>query len=206
MKRILILPVLGIAVLFLATAAIAKPGHGHGHPHGKTWHKTFMVTTADHGCGFRVWATDQVKRTFTVRQNANGSYTVTRHDTGSFTTTGPLSPSADPCPGVIRKGKHGTVLLPGATGKFHGYITGTVTGGTFNPNGTCAADCGNTAFIAGFFTAGSQFTCNNGYAGCRFDFEYTAPRHHHQHLLYHHWADRGLDGVNEVFVGDIANS
>jgi hypothetical protein len=205
MKRWLIISVLAVGSLAFATAALSTPGHGHGHHQG-TWHKTFTVTTADHGCSFRVWATDQIKRTFTVRQNHDGSYTVTRHDKGTFTTTGPSSPSADPCPGVIRKGKHGTLLAPGAVGKMHGFITGVVTGGTFNPNGTCAAECGNVAFIAGFFTPGSQFTCNNGYAGCRFEFEYTAQRHHHQHLRYHHWVDRGLNGVDETFVGDIASS
>lgn len=201
MKRWLFMSVLGIASLVLAAAAAGTPGKGH-----PTWHKTFTVTTADHGCAFRVWATDHVKRTFTVRQNGDSSYTVTRHDKGTFTTTGPLSPSADPCPGVIRKGKHGTALLPGVVGKMHGYVTGTVTGGTFNPNGTCAAECGNAAFIAGFFTTGSQFTCNNGYAGCKFNFEYTAQRHHQQHLRYHHWVDRGLNGVDETFIGDIATS
>src|SRR5437773_1639165 len=135
MKRWLIVPVLGLASLALATAAMSTPGHGHKN-HGKpTWHRTFTVTTADHGCGGRVWATDHVKRTFTVRQHHDGSYTVTRHDKGTFTTTGPLSPSADPCVGVIRKGKHGTLLAPGAVGKMRGFITGKVTGGTFNPNG-----------------------------------------------------------------------
>jgi hypothetical protein len=206
MKRWLIVPVLGFASLALAAAAMSKPGHGHngkGHP---VFHQTFTVTTSDHGCSFRVWAVDQVRRTFTVRQKHDGSYTVKRKDKGTFTTTGPLSPSADPCPGVIRKGKHGTVLQAGVTGKMHGFITGTVTGGTFNPNGTCAPECTNTEFIAGFFTAGSQFTCNNGYAGCRFEFKYKAKKHHQQHLRYHHWVDRGLNGVDETFIGDIATS
>ncbi len=205
MKRWLIGTVLGLATLALAAAAAGTPGHGHGHGHG-TFHKTFTVTTADHGCSFRVWATDQVRRTFTVRRNEDGSYTVSRHDRGTFTTTGPLSPSADPCPNVIRRGKHGTTLQAGVVGRMHGYIVGTVTGGTFNPSGTCAAECTNTAFIAGFFTAGSQFTCNNGYAGCRFNFAHTAQRQHNQELRYHHWVDRGLNGVNETFIGDIASS
>ncbi|MDX6449631.1 MAG: hypothetical protein QOD08_2094, partial [Gaiellaceae bacterium] len=154
----------------------------------------------------RVWANDKVHRTFTVKKNGNGSYTVRRTDKGVFTTVGGQSPSADPCPGVIRKGKHGQLVTPGITGKMHGYIAGTVTGGTFNPNGTCAAPCGNAAFLAGFFTAGSQFTCVNGYAGCRFSFEYTAQKSKKQSLLYHHWVDRGTDGVHEIFIGDIATS
>src|SRR5207247_2046290 len=111
MKRWLIISVLALASLGLAAVASGTPGHGHGHG---TWHRTFTVTTADHGCSFRVWATDHLKRTFTVRQNHNGSYRVTR--------------------------------------------------------------------------------------------QYTAQRHHHQHLRRHHWVDRGLNGVNETFIGDIATS
>ncbi len=145
MKRWLIATVLGLASLALAAAAAGTPGHGHGDGHG-TFHKTFTVTTADHGCAFLVWATDHVRRTFTVRQHEGGSYTVSRHDRGTFTTTGPSSPSADPCPDVIRRGKHGTTLLPGVVGRMHGYIVGTLSGGTFNPNGTCAAECGKRCF------------------------------------------------------------
>jgi hypothetical protein len=141
-----------------------------------------------------------------VKRNENGSYTVRRMDRGTFTTLGPQSPSADPCAGVTRRGKHGTLLRAGVTGKMHGYIVGTVTGGTFNPNGTCAAECTNSQFLAGFFTAGAQFTCVNGYAGCKFSFEYAVPGQERQGLLYHHWVDRETDGVNEIFVGDIASS
>jgi hypothetical protein len=206
MKRKLIVLVLGLASLAFAAVAASDPGHGKGHHANGTWQKTFIVDTADHGCSFRVWAMDHVTRTFSVRQNENASYTVRRMDRGTFTTIGPMSPSADPCPGVIRRGSHGSLLAAGVKGKFHGYIVGTVSGGTFNPNGTCAAECTNVAFIAGFFTAGSHFTCNEGYAGCRFDFEYTAQRQQKQHLRNHHWADRGLDGVNEIFIGDIATS
>jgi len=35
---------------------------------------------------------------------------------------------------------------------------------------------------------------------------YTAEGQHGQKLKYHHWADRGLDGVHEIFIGDIATS
>jgi len=49
MKRWLFVSVLGIASLVLAAAATGTPGHEH-----PTWHKTFTVTTADHGCAFRV--------------------------------------------------------------------------------------------------------------------------------------------------------
>jgi len=211
MKRWFILPVLLASALALAAVGAADPGDGKGKGGGHAFSAkggkiTLQVTTADHGCSFRQWATDKLSRTYKVRKNENGSYTVRREDKGVFTTLAGPSPSADPCPAVIRKGKHGTTLLAGMTGKMHGYLHGTVTGGTFNPTGTCTAECTNKDFIAGFFTAGSTFTCSQGYAGCRFSFEYTAQKQHTQKLKFHHWVDRGTNGVNETFIGDIATS
>jgi hypothetical protein len=211
MRRFIIVSVLAAAALALAAAGAADPGDGHGKGKAHSFTAkggkiTMQVVTTDHGCSFRPWGTDRIKRTYKVRKNENGSYTVRREDKGRFTTLAGLSPSADPCPGVTRKGKHGTTLLAGMTGKMHGYIQGTVTGGTFNPTGTCTAECTNADFVAGFFTAGSTFTCSQGYAGCRFNFSYTAQRQKTQKLKYHHWVDRGLNGVSETFIGDIANS
>jgi hypothetical protein len=210
MKRFVMLPVLVVAALALAAVGLADPGDkGKGKGKkltGNGGQLQFSVVTEDHGCSFRVWAIDTIQRKFKVRRNEDGSYTVRREDKGTFRTTGPQSPSADPCPGVIRRGKHGQLLRAGVTGKLHGYIQGTVTGGTFNPNGSCTSPCGNAAFIAGFFSAGARFTCNEGYAGCRFNFTYTAQQSNSQGLLYHHWVDRGTNGVNEIFIGDIATS
>jgi hypothetical protein len=206
MKRFLVLPVLLLGALSLAAFAVANPGHAKNKPTSKGGKLTFTVTTTDNGCDSRPWATDTLKRTYKVHQRQDGSYTVRREDRGRFVTLAGQSPSADPCPGVVRHGKHGSTVLAGMKGKLHGYIQGTVTGGTFNPNGTCTATCSNADFIAGFFTTGSTFTCNQGYAGCRFNFSYTAQRHKKQGLKYHHWVDRGLDGVHEIFIGDIANA
>jgi len=211
MKRWFILPVLVASALALAAVGAADPGDGKGKGGGHVFSAkggkiTLQVTTTDHGCSFRPWATDKLSRTYKVRKNENGSYTVRREDKGRFTTLAGSSPSADPCPAVIRKGKHGTTLLAGMIGKMHGYLQGTVTGGTFNPSGTCTAECTSADFIAGFFTAGSTFTCSKGYAGCRFSFEYTAQKQHSQKLRFHHWVDRGTNGVSETLIGDIANS
>jgi hypothetical protein len=207
MKRWLILPVLIVGALALAAIGVANPGNDHkGKPNAKGGKFVFFVTTTDHGCQFRPWATDTIRRVYKVRQRQDGSYVVRREDRGRFVTLAGKSPSADPCPGVIRRGKHGQTLLVGMRGKMHGYLQGTVTGGTFNPNGTCTAECTSGDFIAGFFTAGSTFTCSQGYAGCRFNFSYTAQRHKRQGLRYHHWVDHGTNGVNEIFIGDIANS
>ena len=211
MRRWFILPALLVTALVLVAVAAADPGDGKskgkGHDFSAKGGKvTLQVTTTDHGCNFRPWATDKLSRTFKVRKNEDGSYTVRREDKGTFTTLAGPSPAADPCAGVTRKGKHGTALLAGVTGKMHGYLQGTVTGGTFNPSGTCTAECTSSDFIAGFFTAGSKFTCSQGYAGCRFSFEYTAQKQNSQKLKYHHWVDRGTNGVTEIFIGDIASS
>lgn len=210
MRRFAILPVLVVGALALAAAGLADPGHGKGKDngrHGKSGKGKLSLTvvTADHGtCAQNPWATNTLERTYKVKQNRDGSYRVTRKDKGTFVTTGPVSPGA-----CETGSQHGHVLAAGYTGKVHGYLTGTVTGGTFNPNATCTAECGAGDFVAAFFTPGSQFTCNNGYAGCRFAYEYTAQRHHTQPgapLAYHHWEDKGTDGATEVFKGDIANS
>jgi hypothetical protein len=206
-KRLFAIPVLVAGALALAAFAFASPGHVNKHkPNAKGGKLTFMVTTTDHGCGFQAWATDTLKRTYKVHLREDGSYTVRREDKGRFVTLAGPSPSADPCPGVVRRGKHGTTVLAGMRGKLHGYLQGTVTGGTFNPNGSCTATCSADDFIAGFFTSGASFTCSQGYAGCRFNFSYTAQRQQKQGLLYHHWVDRGLDGVHEIFIGDMANA
>ena len=142
MNRLFAIPVLVAGALALAAFAFAGPGHGNKHkPNAKGGKLTFMVTTTDHGCGFRAWATDTLKRTYKVHLREDGSYTVRREDKGRFVTLAGPSPSADPCPGVVRRGKHGTTVLAGMTGKVHGYLQGTVTGGTFNPNGSCTATC-----------------------------------------------------------------
>ncbi len=207
MKRWLVLPVLIVGALSLAAIGLATPGNGHkGKPNAKGGKFVFHVTTTDHGCDFRPWATDTLRRVYKVWKREDGSYVVRREDRGRFVTLAGPSPSADPCPGVIRRGKHGSTLLAGMKGKMHGYLRGVVTGGTFIPTGTCTAECTSSDFIAGFFTAGSKFTCSEGYAGCRFNFSYTAQRHKRQGLKRHHWVDRGIDGVHEIFIGDIANS
>jgi len=188
MKRWLILPVLVVGALALTAIGLADPGHGHKNkPNAKGGKLVFHVT-------------------YKVRRNHDGSYTVRREDKGRFVTLAGQSPSADPCPGVIRRGKHGETLEAGKTGGLHGYLQGKVTGGTFNPSATCTAECSSSDFVSAFFGSTAQFTCNNGYAGCRFSFEYTAQRHHKQGLRYHHWVDRGTDGVHEIFIGDIATT
>ena len=93
-------------------------------------------------------------------------------------------------------------------GRFHGYLRGTVTGGTFNPNATCPADCGFTdVWIATFFGPSATFSCFSDSAACKFDFHYQRARH--QGLKFHHWYDLGKGAgtfLKERFHGDIANA
>jgi hypothetical protein len=206
MKKRWILPGLLVAAFALAATGLADPGHGKGkgQGHGKNHNKfgPYDVVTDDNGTCGNAWAVDTEKRTFTVKRNRDGSYRVTRNDRGTFLT------NAGPSPGACEtKGKHGATVLAGIKGKFHGYLRGTVTGGTFNPNATCPADCGFTdVWIATFFGPSATFSCFGNSADCKFDFQYTAK---HQGLKFHHWYDKGKGAgtmLNERFHGDIANA
>ncbi|TMM05369.1 MAG: hypothetical protein E6G02_07630, partial [Actinobacteria bacterium] len=83
MKRLLALPILTAGALALAALAFAQPGSTNKHaPTAKGGKLTFSVTTTDHGCDFRPWATDTLKRTYKVHLREDGSYTVRREDKG----------------------------------------------------------------------------------------------------------------------------
>ena len=206
MKKRWILPALLLAALALAATGLADPGHGHGNGHGK--HGKFgpyNVVTDDHGsCGqAHAWAVDTEKRTFSVHKNSDGSYTLLRTDRGTFLT------NAGESPGACETTKHhGHSLVAGVKGRFHGYLRGKVTGGTFNPNATCPADCGFTAvWIDTFFGTGANFSCDVSSKACKFDFEYSALKH--QSLKFRHWYDKGSGAgtfLKERFRGDIANA
>ncbi len=122
-------------------------------------------------CG-QPWATNTFDRFFTVQDNSNGTFTVTQEfKKGSFITTGPTSPGA-----CETTSQHGSTVNAGVTGTLHGYLKGTVSGGTYTPNGCDAnpSQCTTTAgFIAAVFPGGS-YTCLVGGGACRFSFEYAA--------------------------------
>ena len=198
MRRIVIPLVLFAGVLALATGGFADPG---GKGKAKGGHSRFAATIVvpDNGTCNNPWATDTSHRTWTIKSNKDGTFSVTRKDKGTFLTNAGQSPSA-----CSKTARHGHLVKAGVKGKFRGYLTGTVSGGTFNKNAVCNAACiGDTkAFIAAFFPGGT-FTCSLGYAGCKFNFEYSSPD---KSLLFHHWQDKGTNGVTEQFTGDIANS
>jgi hypothetical protein len=204
MKKRLIVPGLLLAALAFAATGLADPGHGHGNGHGK--HGKFGpydVVTDDHGSCSNAWAVDTEKRTFTVHKNHDGSYTLLRRDRGTFLT------NAGQSPGACETTKHhGATVVAGVKGRFHGYLRGKVTGGTFDPNATCTTDCGFTdVWIAAFFGPSATFSCLDNSKSCRFDFEYSALKH--QSLKFRHWYDKGTGAgtfLKEHFRGDIANA
>jgi hypothetical protein len=221
MKKRWIVPGLLVAAFALAATGFADPGHGkgkgqgHGKDHakgqsqgkGKAKGKTskfgpYDVVTDDHGSCGNTWAVDTAKRTFKVRQNKDGSFTLTRTDRGTFVTSAGQSPGA-----CETKGKHGSTVNAGVNGRFHGYLRGVVTGGTFNPSATCPADCGLTdVFIATFFGPTATFSCFTDSAACKFNFHYHARG---QDLKFHNWYDLGKGAgtfLKERFHGDIANT
>jgi hypothetical protein len=200
MRRMIILFVLLVGVLALAASGFADPGgKGKAKKNGQNRFSA-TVTVPDSGTCGNVWATDTSTRKWTVKKNNDGTFRVGRQDKGTFVTIAGKSPGA-----CDTTGKHGANVNVGINGKFHGYLRGTVSNGNFNPAAICAAACvGDTAvFISTVFGAGAKFTCSAGYAGCKFNFEYSSPN---KTLKFRHWQDRGTNGVDEHFVGDIANS
>jgi hypothetical protein len=202
MRKLLTIAVTAVAALSLTATGFADPGkEKKAKKHAKY---TFTVTTTDNGSCGQPWANDVVRRTFQIKKNKDGSYTLTRRDKGAFTTIGGASPGS-----CDTTGNHGLTVVPGVKGKLSGYIRGTVTGGTFNPNATCtASDCGFTdVFIAAFFGTGAQFSCFTNSTDCKFNFNYTAPAKSNPPLRYRHWQDKGKGSgsmLKEEFSGDIA--
>jgi hypothetical protein len=208
MRRIVIPFVLLAGMLALTAAGLADPGEkGKGKAQGKN-RFTFKLVNTDNRCdGSGAWATLNETRTYQVHDNGDGTFRLRRVDRGTFTTLAGKSPGD--C--AANKTKHGHLVRAGVTGRFGGYLEGTITGGTFNKNATCAAACFTDAFIAAFFGAGATFSCNTNSTDCKFNFNYTASNRaaNRPRLLYRHWQDRGKGAgtmLHEVFTGDIANS
>jgi hypothetical protein len=213
MKRWLSFMLLALAALALAAVGAADPGEGKGKHKGQSKQKagkmSFTVTTTDNGSCGAAWANSVLHRTFHVKDNGDGTFTLTRRDRGTFTTIGGASPGA-----CDTTGKHGHTVLPGVKGKLVGYLRGTVSGGTFNPNARCTApagECGFTdVFLATFFGPSYQFSCWTNSADCKFNYNYTAPRGGTPlKLVYRHWQDKGKGAgtmLQEEFIGDIANT
>ena len=211
MRRLIIPFVLLVGVLTLAASGLADPGDkGKGKAQGKNKF-SFQLTTTDNRCnGIGTWATLTETRTYQLHKNKDGSYRLRRVDKGTFTTTDGISPGN--C--AENKSKHGQHIRAGVTGRFGGYLEGTLTGGTFNKNATCPVSaCFTSDFITAFFGAGAVFSCDGATNSpdCKFNYNYTAPSRaaNRPKLIVRHWQDRGKGSgttLVEHFKGDIASS
>jgi hypothetical protein len=191
-------------------ATPAKPAKAQPHPNHASW----TIGTVDaNACGGGTWSTDSVKRTVKVHQLTGGAtptYRVKIQDRGAFTTTGGVSPGD--C--TQNHSKHGTTVAAGKIGKVKGSITGTVTGGVFNPTGfnpatTCtgAAPCTTAAFVAAAFGGGAQFSCLGDSRDCKVNYKYKAAND--QGLVFHryHLKAKGAGTFAAWHVtGDIAGA
>jgi hypothetical protein len=171
------------------------------HNDGNVFRYSTNLTTTDSGCDGHVWANDTFKRTYTVKKKDDGSYRLTAFDRGTFTTVAGASPQG--CPNVDNP-HHGSTVTAGITGHFGGFLTQTITGGTFNPKATCAAVCDRAAFVASFFGASAQQNLDKN-VNYLFVFMSKDPS-----LKYHLWLDRGhagsTGGLKTVDRGDIATA
>jgi hypothetical protein len=208
MKKLLAAPALVLGVLALATTAAANHGHqGKNQPHPKKQpHPNKLravIHTTDGGCAGNTWANDTIVRTLKVHLNKDGSYRIREEDKGLFETLAGTSPGN--CP--ANTSKHGSTVVAGKFGTFKGYLKGTVTGGTFNPDGSCTTPCTQSAFIAAFFGPTASYSCLTNSADCKFKYVYHARKD--QGLLFRHWVDRGHGAgtfLKERFFGDIAST
>src|SRR6266498_1554030 len=189
MKRWLALPVLLLVAVAFAAAGLADPGDkGKGKKQGKNKF-TYTLINTDRRCdGTEPWATLNEKRTYQVHANKDGTFRLRRVDKGTFTTFAGKSPGN--CP--ANKSKHGRIVRAGVTGRFGGYLEGTITGGTFNKNATCVAACFTSDFITAFFGPNAVFSCDVNSTDCKFNFNYTAPSRapNRPRLIVRHWQDR----------------
>jgi hypothetical protein len=216
--RICTVLALVLGALSFAATSSAHDGDHDGH-HGDKRHEhhgdknnhhgdknvfryTTTLTSEDTGCDGHVWANDTIKRTYIVKKNADGSYRLTAFDRGVFTTVAGASPQG--CANVDNP-HHGSTVTAGITGRFGGFLTQNITGGTFNPNATCATVCDRAGFVSSFFGASAQQNLDKN-VKYLYVFMSKDPS-----LKYHVWLDRGEAGptsgsLKTVDRGDIATA
>src|SRR6266568_2344562 len=136
----------GISTVAIMVASFAMPAMAANN--GTDHFGPFAGSSTDGGSCGAPWANDTFNRFFSVHDNGDGTFNVTEDfKDGTFTTIGPVSPGK--C--ETTDSHHGTTVLAGITGDLQGSESGTVSSGTYNPNGCSAigADCTTTAgFIA----------------------------------------------------------
>jgi hypothetical protein len=102
--------------------------------------------STDSGTCGNDWAIDTFSREFDVQQSGGSVVLTEFFKDGHFVTFEGFSPG-----GCETGSGHGHFISGGVRGSFHGFISGTVTGGTYNPNATCPDPCNGAAFVPAFF-------------------------------------------------------
>jgi hypothetical protein len=144
--------------------------------------------STDSGTCGNNWANDTFNREFDVSQD-RGTFVLTEFfKDGHFVTVAGFSPG-----GCETGSDHGQLVSADVRGSFHGFISGTVTGGTYNPNATCPDPCNGDTFVAAFFGPEATWNVTNDWS-----FTYEAQG---GGLVFRRWTNAGSGNV-----GDIATS
>ncbi|HKV89110.1 MAG TPA: hypothetical protein VJT78_14035 [Candidatus Dormibacteraeota bacterium] len=131
------------------------------------------------------WANDTFTREFDVQQN-DGTFALTEFfKDGHFVTVPGASPG-----GCQAWTDHGQLVGGGIRGSFHGFLSGTVTGGTYNPDATCPDPCNGTTFVAAFFGPDATWNVVNDWS-----FTYEAQG---GGLLFRRWVNAGSGNEGDI--------
>ena len=164
----------GLVVAFPSSALADVKVHDSGSPDSGT-------------CGNN-WANDTFSREFDVRQDRDTFVLTEFFKDGHFVTV------AGPSPGGCETGSaHGLVVDGGIRGSFHGFLSGPVTGGTFNPNATCPNPCNGTTFVAAFFGPSAVWNITTDWS---FTYEGQGGR-----LTFRRWVNAGSGNLGDIATG-----
>ena len=134
------------------------------------------------------WANDTFSREFDVQQSGGTVVLTEFFKDGHFVTVAGFSPG-----GCETGTGHGQLITGDVRGSFHGFLSGTVTGGTYNPNATCPNPCTGGTFVPAFFGPAAMWNITSDWS-----FSYEAQG---GDLLFRRWTNAGSGNV-----GDIATS
>jgi hypothetical protein len=144
--------------------------------------------STDSGTCGNDWANDTFNREFDVSQD-RGTFVLTEFfKDGHFVTIDGKSPGGCETGGS----DHGLTITAGVTGSFHGFDSGPVVGGTFNPNATCPDPCNGDTFTAAFFGKDATWNVTD------FSFSYEAQG---GGLLFRSWTNASSGNVGDIATG-----
>ncbi len=134
------------------------------------------------------WANDTFSREFDVQQTG-GTFVLTEFfKDGHFVTVAAASPG-----GCETGSNHGKLVSAGVRGSFHGFISGTVTGGKYNPNATCPTPCNGGTFVPAFFGPAATWNVTTDWS-----FSYEAQG---GGLLFRTWTNAGSGNLGDIATG-----